>query len=398
MTPSRRMALLGPGQAGGSDPLPGFVTDMVDLAVRGLPPGYVDGEFVFTRRGRVEGDGADAKWTAVPEGRSVRYTAIVALGVNTLPEERQRQALAGETALELAGRLVKRLPQVTGLGDAALIAWAAAETGHPELPAALEHLARLDDALSDGAQVYTVEAAWALAGLVAARKAGGDVPDARLERSRARILGGLAEDRLYRHVLGPAAGPLVPWYRAHVGCFADQVYPLQALARLHALTGDAEALRAAEQVSEGICAAQGAEGQWWWHYDARSGAVVEGYPVYSVHQLSMGPMALLDLADAGGRLRMDEIALGLRWMLERPETGERLVLPELDLTWRKAAREDPRKVVRGARAAATRVMQGARLSVLDKVYPPVAVDRECRPYELGWLLYAWLCDLRGTEG
>ncbi|MEV7966789.1 hypothetical protein AB0O34_12515 [Sphaerisporangium sp. NPDC088356] len=404
VTPSRRMALLGPSpgsdrQTSGSDPLPGFVTDMVDLAVRGLPPGYVDGEFVFTRRGKLGDEGAaKGQWTAVPEGRSVRYTAIVALGVNTLPEERRREALAGDTVLELTGRLVKRLPQVSGLGDAALICWAAAESGHPDLDVALARLAELDDSVAADAQVYTVEAAWALAGLVAARKAGGKVPDGRLERSRKRILDGLAGDRLYRHILGPASGPLVPWYRAHVGCFADQVYPLQALARLHALTGDADALRAAEQVSEGICAAQGPEGQWWWHYDARSGGVVEGYPVYSVHQLAMGPMALLDLADAGGRSRIEEIALGLRWMLERPETSERLVLPELDLTWRKAAREDPRKVVRGARAAVTRVRQGARLPVLDRVYPPVAVDRECRPYELGWLLYAWLCVMERTQG
>ena len=24
------------------------------------------------------------------------------------------------------------------------------------------------------------------------------------------------------------------------------------------------------------------------------------------------------------------------------------------------------------------------------LFPPVRVDYECRPYELGWLLYAWL--------
>ncbi|GAB3883503.1 hypothetical protein GCM10027612_15740 [Microbispora bryophytorum subsp. camponoti] len=293
MTQHRRIALLGPGAPAGLLPA------MVDLAVRGLPPGYVDGEFVFTRRGVRRPDGT---WDAVAEGRSVRYSAIVALGVATLPEERQRAALAGDTAADLAGRLVERLPGVRGLGDAALICWAAAETGHPGLDEALRHLAGIDRLASSG-QVYTVEAAWELAALVAARTTLGATSglDGRLERARARLLGGLASDRLYRHVLGPSSGPLVPWYRAHVGCFADQVYPLQALARLHAAVGDADALAAAEQVAAGICAAQGAEGQWWWHYDARTGAVVEGYPVYSVHQLAMAPMALLDLADAGGR-------------------------------------------------------------------------------------------------
>jgi hypothetical protein len=390
MTPSRRMALLdasGPRR---------FVSEMIDLSVRGLPPCIVDDEFVFTRRGRQDDGG---RWTAVPEGRSVRYAAIVALGAATLPEEGQRAALKGATARDVTERLIRRLPEVTGLGDAGLICWAAAETGHKDLELALGRLTEIESRLAVDDQVYTVEAAWALAALVAVAVAGGDKGDARLARWRGRLLSGLARDRLYRHVLGPASGPLVPWYRAHVGCFADQVYPLQALARLHALTGDGAALAAAEQVAAGICAAQGAEGQWWWHYDARSGHVVEGYPVYSVHQLSMGPMALLDLADAGGRRHLDEIVLGLHWMTERPETDEPLVVPELGLTWRKAARDDPHKLVRGTRAAATLLRQGSRLTVLDRVYPPVAVDRECRPYELGWLLYAWLFDgLGGGTG
>ncbi|WP_066942294.1 hypothetical protein [Microtetraspora fusca] len=384
MTPHRRIALLGsPG------PVEDLLEDMLELAVRGLPPAYADGEFAFTRRGRRATDGS---WSAAPEGRSVRYSAIVALGVATLPEERQRAALAGDTALDLTGRLVARLPGVTGLGDAALICWAAAETGHPGLEAALHRLAELDDGCAGEPQIYTVEAAWALAALVAARAVGGSGPgaDGRLERARARLLAGLSADRLYRHVLGKRSGPLVPWYRAHVGCFADQVYPLQALARLHAATGDGEALAAADRVAAGICAAQGAQGQWWWHYDARTGGVVEGYPVYSVHQLAMAPMALLDLADAGGAAHLDEIALGLAWMAGRPETPESLIDPHLALTWRKAARNDPKKLVRGLRATSTRAVPGGRLAVLDRLYPPVVVDRECRPYELGWLLYAWL--------
>jgi hypothetical protein len=360
-----RIALLGSGHQD-------FVRDMLDLSVRGLPPGYVDGEFVFTRRGRRNADGT---WTAVPEGRSIRYSAIVALGVAALEPDRQRVALAGDSLLDLVGALVKRLPEVTGLGDAALICWAAAEAGHGDLDLALSRLAELDA----GGQVFTVEAAWALAALVAA-----GVRDGRAERARDRLLGGLAGNRLYPHALG--AGALVPRYRAHVGCFADQVYPLQALARLHAAVGDPAALDAAGQVARAICRAQGPQGEWWWHYDARTGSVVEGYPVYSVHQLAMAPMALLDLADAGGAAHVTEIARGLDWMIERPA----FVLEEQALTWRKEARADPRKLVRGLRAAATGVRPGARLGVLDRAYPPVAVDRECRPYELGWLLYAWL--------
>ena len=122
--------------------------------------------------------------------------------------------------------------------------------------------------------------------------------------------------------------------------------------------------------------------------------MVEGYPVYSVHQHAMGPMALLDLADAGGDGHLDAIRRGLRWLAGPPEgqsaSPAQLVLDEPPITWRKVARADPRKVVRGLRAASTRIVPGARVAALDRVYPPGAVDHECRPYELGWMLYAWL--------
>jgi hypothetical protein len=27
---------------------------------------------------------------------------------------------------------------------------------------------------------------------------------------------------------------------------------------------------------------------------------------------------------------------------------------------------------------------------VNRIYKPLAVDRECRPYEFGWLFFAWL--------
>ncbi|HEY7486774.1 MAG TPA: hypothetical protein VH912_20095 [Streptosporangiaceae bacterium] len=377
--------------ADGGDDVGALLERLVDLAVRGLPANRVpstaeDGEYVFTRRGTSDGRG---RWRAEPAGRSLRYAAIVALGVNLLPVETQRAALDGETADELVDRLVRRLTAVTepvtGLGDAALVCWAAAEAGHPELPRALERLADLDPG---EAPVYTVDAAWVVSALAAARAAA-DV-EAHLSQARARLLSGAAR-RLYAHSLGPKS--LVPWYRAHVGCFADQVYPLQALARLHATWSDPPALAAAEAVAERICALQGDAGQWWWHYDARTGKVVEGYPVYSVHQHAMAPMALLDLAEAGGTRHADAIRTGLRWITDPAETDVTLIDEELALIWRKVARNDPRKLIRGLRAVSTRA--GTRLAPLDHVFPPTVVDRECRPYELGWLLYAWNTSLEG---
>jgi hypothetical protein len=217
-----------------------------------------------------------------------------------------------------------------------------------------------------------------------------DVED-RFSSARDRLLRArIGDGPLFAHATGPG---LVPWYRAHVSCFADQTYPLQALARAHASGGDPEALAASEACAARICALQGDGGQWWWHYDARTGGVVEGYPVYSVHQHAMAPTALFDLAEAGGTDFGASIRSGLRWMADVPELAaapESMILDEPGVTWRKVYRGDPKKAVRAARGIGTRVAPGLRLGPLDRLFRPASLDRECRPYEFGWMLFAWL--------
>ena len=361
---------------------------LLPLALRRLTEQYTGGEFVFTTTGEAAADGG---WTLRPAGRSVRYTAIVALGLLRVGEPEQRTVLGGQTATDLVGQLAKRLDEISNTGDVALICWAAAEAGHSELPHALARLAELD---RGPGSLDVVSASWVVSALVAARPSA-DVEE-RLAAARQRLLSARG-DTSYPHLTG--AGP---WYRAHVGSFADQVYPIQALARLHGSAADPEALAVANAVATAICDAQGPAGQWWWHYDSRTGGVVEGYPVYTVHQHAMAPMALLDLADAGGDAHLAEICRGLRWLAAPPEAAAdsppggpasgaaQLVLADPPITWRKIARADHRKLVRGVRAASTRLHPRTRLAVLDRMYPPGTVDFECRPYELGWLLLTWL--------
>ena len=61
-----------------------------------------------------------------------------------------------------------------------------------------------------------------------------------------------------------------------------------------------------------------------------------------------------------------------------------------NVIWRKAGRREPRKLVRAISALTTATHPGMKLPGVDTLFPPSRLDRECRPYELGWLLYAWL--------
>jgi hypothetical protein len=283
----------------------------------------------------------------------------------------------------LCARLLDRVSASSSLGDVALTAWGAAAAGCDPGRA----IARLEQIEASRADVPVVDLAWALR---AACLAGGG----RAAALRARLAGRLLEARnpnsnLFRHqTLG---GGL----RSHVSCFADQVYPIQALAALARLTGAASAREAATACADRICALQGGDGQWWWHYDHRTGAVVEGYPVYAIHQDAMAPMALFDLERAGGGSYRDAIDRGLAWLERAPElNGGSLVDEASGMVWRKVARREPGKAARRLQAVASRVSSRLRVPALDTAFPAGAIDYEDRPYHWGWFLYAW----RGPEG
>ncbi len=359
------------------------VRDYTDLALRGLPASFITATLEFSqtvRESETSPTGALSR-----EGRNLRYAAIVALGLSTVAEETQRAVLLGSTARDLVTAAVTRGTTSRDPGALALVAWAAAEVNDAPDERLLERMARI---LDSGDPVPTVDTAWMLTAAVASLTVDQTFSHAAdiARIARERLLEAQGTEGIFPHALPPTALGRV---RAHVGCFADQVYPIQALARLAAFTTDPEALAAANLAASRICELQGDAGQWWWHYDARDGSVVEKYPVYSVHQHAMAPMALLDLATSGGDDHSKAIFLGLDWLRTHPEVHDELVSEEHAMIWRKAGRREPRKAARRIAAVTTSIRPGWHLPGIDSVFPANRIDRECRPYELGWLVYAW---------
>jgi hypothetical protein len=135
--------------------------------------------------------------------------------------------------------------------------------------------------------------------------------------------------------------------------------------------------------AEAICAAQGPLGQWWWHYDAKSGQAVGKYPVYSVHQHGMAPLALFAVADVGGKDFSRELYLGLEWIYGANELHQDMRDADTKVVWRCIRPAKSRRYLDQARAM-LHLHYGAQT-------PPseLHVLHECWPYELGWLLYAF---------
>jgi hypothetical protein len=366
---------------------PPVVDDLVALAIRGLSSSFIPeaGRFAQTVRAVRGAHGVEL----VKEGQSLRYAAIVVLGLTRLSVAQQAAVLGTQTVDFLVTVARKQAAVSTDPGAIALTAWAGAEAcgeadGHL--------LGRLNALLSDNRPLPTVDVAWMLTAALASRQAtqppaAAAVSADRITRmARDRLLAAQGPSGLFPHAL-PATS--MGRWRAHVGCFADQVYPIQAFARLAAHSEDPVALDAANRAARRICDLQGPAGQWWWHYDARLGSVVEGYPVYSVHQHAMAPMVLRELADAGGDDHTDAVTLGLDWLDTHPEVLDELISERRAQVWRKVGRHEPAKAARKLQAVTSSVRPGWRVPGLDAVLPPNRIDHECRPYELGWLIYAW---------
>ena len=349
--------------------------DLVAVALRGLGAAGLttDGQMPFTLRGVPGPDGPQVR----AEGHSLRYTAIVALGLGRQPKEIQRDVLGGPDAAELAISCLTFAAASSDPGAMAISLWAAGEVAGVTDDALAT---RLLDAIRRPS-IATVDCSWAVVAGLAMPE--GDTASRLVAEGAATLKANQGPMGTFPHAL-PRSGGL----RGHVGSFADQIYPIQALVRVAARTGDAAALEGAETTARRLVDLQGSFGQWWWHYDARTGEVVERYPTYSVHQHGMAPMVLSELADAGGTNHREAVQRGFEWLGTHPECVEPLVAPDLGVVWRKVGRREPYKASRAVGALVSRVRPGAEVPFVDHIWPAGRVDYECRPYELGWLLYA----------
>ncbi len=350
-----------------------FIDRLRGFACRGLAKMYRSDRQSFVFRLRRQGG------QIVEEGSSRRYTAITLIGLASESVVDKYLILAGSDPRILLARLHSEIASITNLGDAALTLWAAAANGFADCERIRKRVLELDPITSAHP---TVELAWALSALCLT----GQAEDICYQITKRLIAAFNETSALFPHVIGQKGS----WFRRHVCCFADQVYPIHALSQYFSMSGEKSALHAAELCAARICHEQGEAGQWWWHYDYRNGHVIEKYPVYAVHQDAMAPMALFALRAAGGPDFTSCVQRGIGWLAKSPELGGgTLVDKRADLIWRKVARREPRKFTRYAQAVATRTSPSLRLPGIDAFFPPCAIDFEARPYHLGWLLYAW---------
>lgn len=227
----------------------------------------------------------------------------------------------------------------------------------------------------------TMQVAWLATGLLHEWKKRGDARTHDWSRLTLRELSSRREraSGLMRHASDRA--PLTTRIRKNVANFADQIYAIQAFACAEQAFGGGEWLTYATELASRNVALQGPLGQWWWHFDARQGRVLQRYPVYSVHQHAMAPMALMAVTAAGGPSWESAVRRGQDWIHDN-ETGASLVDNATKTVWRNL---EPLESAMGRRRRHARSLLG-----IEEANPPskLVVNRETRPYEWAWCLYA----------
>jgi hypothetical protein len=351
------------------------VQRLVERAVRGLPQMFDPRTGMFCYKLKKTAGGL------VQEGISPRYTAMTLMGLHRLEQRGVASPVDVKAVLE---RLLANIDWVDNIGDLGLLLWLVARVA-PHRLGELDSRLQIPTALSrfaDAREGVTMHLAWFLTGLSYHSQVS-DNPEEMRDVARETynlLIQNQGKNGCFGHLA--AHGSLKGSVRGWIGSFADQVYPIYGMTQFSQAFGDDLALRRARECAFAICEAQGSLGQWWWHYDSRSERVFEEYPVFSVHQHGMGPMTLFALNKATGTNFDPWIYKGLDWIDRRNELSVNMEDVSANVIWR-CIHQSALKRLSGALFGGRRKGQGPNgLTVLF----------ECRPYELGWLLYG-LADL-----
>lgn len=321
----------------------------------------------------------------VAVGSSIRYAAISQIGISRWCRYHPDDA---DPLCNLLPNLHSDADRIIDAGDCALCLWAAADSQDREADVFAKLLA--DRWRTSADRCNAVELSWVVQACTVAIKQRSDLEallDGVLEDAYGRLcsLFNSKSDLFNRHARGRLARRL----SGRIACFADQVYPILACANYGRLVGDQRGLEMAGRATEQICRYQGPMGQWWWHYDVVGAKVCEEYPVFSVHQDAMAPMAIRASDRVNHQDHSNHIESGLRWIFGANELGQDMLYRDKGLILRDIEKTEPAKASRFVRS----ILCAANLNVLHKLAGKCVlgfrINRQCRPYHLGWILYAW---------
>lgn len=324
---------------------------------------------------------------------SERYSAMAAIG---LASGRRRGVDVSLPISDVLDALLQRLDamQARGPGDLALLLWGRALANGEISKTVLDRLlpgGKLDLLLNRLRTQQLASVAWTLAAFSHLyRHLDSSAFIQHVCESIADLLRSAFDLRthLFRyHLERDSSTKSMFGYHRSFGNFAVQSYPIYALSAYYQATKDERALRVARWCAQKICSLQGPRGQWWWIYNVNRGTVADKFPVFSVHQDGMGPMALAKLQRVGGGNYEEPIARSFRWLYGDNELGVPMIHWEKHYILRCIQRKRPfYQPSYHWNLFRSRFSRRGLPNDSRRAFGGMETLHETRPYHMGWML------------
>ena len=317
---------------------------------------------------------------------AVRYTINSLLGLQAAAQQDPHQVDPDEVSALTTTFLEHHAERISNPADLGLLLVLRCE-GETATPQAGEVLAQVGAAARSSAasRLTMQDASWMLWGACAAANAG--------------LVGGAATadviaELILDRFVDPGSGlprHSLRRYRGDIVSFGALTYFLRATFEFSQLRGDERARRAFERGVEAIVRIQGNRGEWPWLISVRGRVPLEVYPVFAVHQDSMSMLFLLPALRSGMDVQ-EAITKSFSWVAGHNELSAPMIEQEPFVAYRSIERAERLPRMRRYVRATIGSIRGTAGESADG--RGVRINRECRSYHLGWILYAW----SGTTG
>ncbi len=316
----------------------------------------------------------------VNRGEFQRYNLIALLGLYKASVHGMKTRIDIDSVID---NQIKYVQKYKSIGDIGLLLWLVSLADPEKLVQILPKInfnTVLDD-FADAKRQKTTELSWFLTGLLSATI---------FNKNFSAVIKDLPH-QVYQMIRNNYGGNGIFAYsgkskfrflsRNHIGTFSDQVYSIYAFTMYAKVFHNKEALMIAMECADKLTGKQGEYGQWWWHYDSTTGKVISKYPVYSVQQDALAPMAFLAVQRATGKNYTDYINKGINWLFSNNELRAKIVNENKKIIYRSIS------VNNFTRYFNILVSSIFRFNFPKKV--KLKISKKAYLYHYGWLLFVF---------
>lgn len=311
--------------------------------------------------------------------RSLRYTINCLLGLKHLQDVEKVDANF-ESIFE---RFQKRYgDSVQNPGDRGLFLCLLAQTKSAPSSDLLVLAKDLSTLTENGRSLNLQELSWILMGISECASATGS---GEIYNIAKRVWTKMHTSFLNKESLFPLHSPKP--FRRRYASFGAITYFLQSTNHYARLMNDQYAQTLFRELVYRVIRLQGPQGEWGWFYDTSKARVTDWYQIYSVHQASMSMLFLLPALNEEIPGVDEAIRKSYRWLFGQNRLSSSMITMTPFFIYRSMQRNS--RIEKGLRVAKSLLVTTSLIKANLGNRSGVDINKECRSYEMGWLLYAW---------